>query len=223
MPESTPNTTQKRRCIVYLDGFNFYYGVMMEHPEWKWLNLQSFFEVLRLDEEIVGIKHFTAEIDPQNPASPRRARQKVYFRALASLPKVSQIMGKYQLRTVTCRAKDCLRKLDYKTPEEKKTDVNICVAMIEDALDGKVDNIVLVSGDSDLEPAVAMIRRRFPAIKVSVYIPRLPGDNERNNLVYRGMGVPCRPLPLEEMAKHQLPRCVALPDGRVAERPTEWR
>jgi len=223
MPENEPKVTVKRRCIVYLDGFNFYYGVMEENPAWKWLNLQSFFETLRCNEDVVAVKHFTAVIDPQRRTSERRDRQRVYFQALATLPKVSRIEGKYQLRTVTCRAADCPRKLDYESPEEKKTDVNIAVAMIEDAMDGAVDNIVLVSSDSDLEPAVKMIRNRFSKIKVVVYLPQLPGSTERNNHFYRSLGVPCGPLPLGEIAKHQLPECIPSAAGRIIRRPPEWR
>jgi hypothetical protein len=42
------------------------------------------------------------------------------LRALGTLPKVKIILGKYQERTVTCRAADCMRRLEYQVPEEKK-------------------------------------------------------------------------------------------------------
>jgi hypothetical protein len=48
-----PAAPPKKRCLVYVDGFNLYYGVLEPHPEWKWLNLQSLFDALRPDEDIV--------------------------------------------------------------------------------------------------------------------------------------------------------------------------
>ena len=112
-----PDTTQaavlsppsRRRCLVYVDGFNLYYGVLEANPAWKWLNLQSFFEALRPDEDIVGIKYFTAVVEPDRHLSPKRDRQRVYLKALASLPKLQRIEGKYQMREVTCRASACPR------------------------------------------------------------------------------------------------------------------
>ena len=89
-----PAVPPKKRCLVYVDGFNLYYGVLQPHPEWKWLNLHSLFEALRPDEEIVAIKYFTALVEPDRHLSPKRDRQRAYFKALATLPKLQRIEGK---------------------------------------------------------------------------------------------------------------------------------
>jgi hypothetical protein len=75
---------------------------------------------LRLDEDVVAVKFFTALVEPLKHVSTRRDRQKRYMRALGTLPKVKIILGKYQERTVTCRAADCMRRLEYQVPEEKR-------------------------------------------------------------------------------------------------------
>lgn len=54
----------RKRCIVYVDGFNLYYGVLEPNPGWKGFNFQSFFDALRPDEEITSIKYFTALVEP---------------------------------------------------------------------------------------------------------------------------------------------------------------
>jgi uncharacterized LabA/DUF88 family protein len=59
----------------------------------------------------------------------------------------------------------------FDTCEEKRTDVNIAVYMLDDAYNDKCDNFVLVSGDSDLVPPIKMIRHRFPTKQVIVYVP----------------------------------------------------
>jgi len=213
----------KKRCIVYVDGFNLYYGVLRHRPDWKWLNLETFFRALRPDEEIVCIKYCTAEIDPDKRVSVRRDRQKMYFNALETLETVHRIEGKYQLRDETCRANGCNQGLEYKRPEEKKTDVNLAIEMVLDAIDGKADTMILVSGDSDQEPAVAAVRKRCPHIKVIVYIPVIPiPGSPRMNHNHKKTGALCGELPLAGMSAHQLASDLMHPKGNVLNRPAEW-
>ncbi len=63
------------RCTVYIDGFNLYYGIVAKRPEWKWLNIQAFFETLRPREDVISIKYFTAIVDRKKRESVRRGRQ----------------------------------------------------------------------------------------------------------------------------------------------------
>src|SRR5687767_11672477 len=98
---------EKRKAIVYVDGYNWYHAIFKWHPEWKWLNVQTFFEALRPHEEIVAVKMFSSMIDPDNEASDARQRQKRYFDALRTLPKVEVVLGMFQSREVTCRANGC--------------------------------------------------------------------------------------------------------------------
>lgn len=111
--------------------------------------------------------------------------------------------------------------------KEKKTDVNIAIRMIEDCLDDNTDSIVLVSGDSDQEPAIHWIQERFPKVRLAVYIPVLPEEkDERRNDFYPSIRVDCSPLPLDGLLAHQFNRTVKIyKDGvfqEVAQRPEEW-
>ena len=49
----------KKKSIVYIDGFNLFYGLLKKEKNRKWLNLQKYFEKLRTDDEIEIIKYFT--------------------------------------------------------------------------------------------------------------------------------------------------------------------
>jgi 6-hydroxy-3-succinoylpyridine 3-monooxygenase len=158
------------------------------------LNIQTFFEEVRIDDEVVGIKYFTALVEPKVLDSHKRSRQNLYLNALRTLPKVRVILGAYQDREVTCLA-TCRQRYD--VPEEKKTDVNIAVHMIDDAINGRVDRIVIVSGDSDLEPAAAWIRKRYPKIKMTVYLPALEEEKKvRRNDYYESIGANVKFIPL---------------------------
>ncbi|NBV24810.1 MAG: NYN domain-containing protein [Proteobacteria bacterium] len=209
------------KAIVYIDGFNWYHAIFKHHPEWKWLNIQTFFEVLRPHETVVSIKFFSAIVDGHRKgASDARDRHEKYIKALKSLPKVKVILGKFQDREVTCRAV-CGRK--YLVPEEKKTDVNNAVEIMADAVDDKCDLAILISGDSDVQPPVQWVRRRYPQKSVLVYIPALPQERDDRRLdYYTSIGVQCKFLPLESLVRHQLPETIRLPDGETICRPSIW-
>ena len=93
--------------------------------------------------------------------------------------------------------------------------------MLDDAYQNLCDHLILFSGDSDLVPAVNMVRHRFPAKKITVYVPF------RNPI--RGAAVELRvaasvhrDLPLALLPKAQFPD--AIPDGAggVINRPADW-
>ena len=215
-----PTTDTRNQGVVYIDGFNWYHAIFRHRSEWKWLNLQTFFEWLRRGENVVSIKFFSALID--QPNSDARDRQQRYLRALETLPKVSVILGVFQERTVKCRA--CGQP--YSVPEEKKTDVNIAVEIISDAISEQVTRMTIVSGDSDIQPAVEWVVRNRPNIRVTVYIPALPPEQGgRRTDYYRTKRLPvgCYFLPLDHFDKHQLPAVVHLADGTMAVRPHIWQ
>jgi len=216
-PDAAPK--KKARCGVHIDGFNCYFRVFRYRPEWKWLNVQSFYENLRSSEEVIAIKYFTAIVEPKKPFSETRERQMLYLNALKTLPKLTVILGKYQAREVRCLAR-CGEV--YNVPEEKKTDVNIAVRLIDDAVKGAVDSMVLVSGDSDIEPAVQWVRENHPVIKVTVYIPTLAPSWERGTSFYKSLGVACRDLPLGDVQMHLFPEMVPRQDGSLIQRPALW-
>jgi len=73
------------KTIVYVDGFNLYYGSLRGTP-CKWLNLQRLGELLLPQNGIIAIKYFTAKVSarPHDPDQP--IRQQTYLRALHTLP-----------------------------------------------------------------------------------------------------------------------------------------
>ena len=86
------------RTRVYVDGFNLYYGALKGTP-FKWLDpvrLTSL--LLPREHEIDRLRYFTARVsgklDPRAPA-----RQRVYLKALATLPEVEIHFGRFLAKT----------------------------------------------------------------------------------------------------------------------------
>lgn len=164
-------TTSSRRAIIYVDGFNLFYGSVKGTP-YAWLDIAQLFKRLRGHDDIQAIYYFTARV----PGKKQRKRQEEYLKALDTLSLVTVVEGHFKNKTVKCRFPGgTFRRnaplLVHTVPEEKETDVNIAVQMICDAHADNMDIAVLVSGDSDLIPVIKRIQSEFPRIKVIIYIP----------------------------------------------------
>lgn len=81
------------RTIVYIDGFNLYYGACRA-PGRRWLNLLALAQRLLPNDEIVEIAYFTANIkrDPEDPGA--QDRQRLYHRALQTIPSLEIFLGR---------------------------------------------------------------------------------------------------------------------------------
>jgi len=155
---------KKQRVMVYVDGFNLYFGMVESSLDTKWLDISKLaLSRLKSNQELVGIKYFTSNItnDP-----PKEARQRTYIDALETTGAII-IRGKYESKAVNCEG---CGKVWYRS-NEKKTDVNIATSLIFDALKDKYDVAILISGDSDLIPAINMVHDEFNPKIVTVFFP----------------------------------------------------
>ena len=82
------------KTIVYVDGFNLYYGAVKGTP-YKWLNVKTLCELLLPKNQIIRIKYFTAPVTarPSDPDQPNR--QQLLCRALQTLPELEIIFGRF--------------------------------------------------------------------------------------------------------------------------------
>jgi len=82
---------------------------------------------------------------------------------------VTVIEGRFQEKTHRCRSCGGL----WTAYEEKETDVSIAVKLVEDGVQHVYDTALLISGDSDLCPAVRSLNRVCPTKRVvAVFPPR---------------------------------------------------
>ena len=85
-----------KKTIVYIDGFNLYYG-LLRFSRNKWLDVVAFAKSLLprpKEHEIMAVKYFTARVnyDPAEPTA--QMRQSVYLSALAAYrPELKIIEG----------------------------------------------------------------------------------------------------------------------------------
>lgn len=159
-------------AIVYVDGFNLYYGALKNSAE-KWLDLVHLAGLLFPHYAIQRVKYFTASItarphDPQQPL-----RQQTYLRALRTKANVEIVEGRFYVTFPRMRLRYPLRgptTAEVVKTEEKGSDVNIATHLLVDAYERQFDVAIIVSNDSDLTLPIAMVVHRLK-LRVDVVSP----------------------------------------------------
>ena len=149
------------KTIVYVDGFNLYYGAVKGTP-YKWLDILKLCQLLLPKNQIVKIKYFTAPVTARPGDLDQPNRQQLYLRALRTIPGLEIIYGHFLEHVVKMPVASPAAGLPkyvlvIKT-EEKGSDVNIAAHMINDGYKSRYEVAVLVSNDSDLVEPVKIVR-----------------------------------------------------------------
>ena len=187
------------RTRIYIDGYNLYYGCLTKSP-FKWLDVLKLFEesiipsilyqptgasvaakMKLLDD--CAIKYFTAKIlESAAKGSDSVSSQSHYHNALSKKydGRVEFIWGRYaSYKAMQAlipegdtkrQPKDCEKVQVWKI-EEKRSDVSIALHMYDDAINDEVDQVVLVTNDTDFVPAFEMLEKRRPEIVRGLVIP----------------------------------------------------
>lgn len=189
----------KLRTRVYIDGYNLYYGCLRQ-TRYKWLDVLTLFEKLILPSilyritpegepvtiELVpgcAIKYFTAEIlERVAKGDDSVSSQAQYHNALRKRcgDRLVFVKGYYASYTASQAIisaddpkrwpRDCEKVQVWKI-EEKQSDVNLALQIYDDALQGDLDQVVLVTNDTDLVPAFEMLEARCPHIVRGLVVP----------------------------------------------------
>lgn len=204
----------KQKVIIYIDGFNFYYG--LKSKNWKkyyWLDVVAFFQnFIRPHQELVEVIYFSAT--PHDKG--KYDRQDLFFSANKVNPKFKLVLGRYLPKQYKC--KKCTNI--HHTFEEKETDVKIATTMIGDVVNNRCDISILVSADSDLISPIDFIRNYKPQHKIFVYFPPNRFSSNLNGLANSTKKLDGSSL---IFAKSLLPDSVTLPNGFIINKPPTWK
>jgi uncharacterized LabA/DUF88 family protein len=198
----------------YVDGFNLYHALLLFRDlKVEWLDLAALCRRLiqPKSERIQAIKYFSAYAHWRpEPMS----RHEEYVKALEATGVIA-VMGHFKNKDRECFA--C--KAKWVAHEEKETDVSIGVTMLNDAYKGEYERAYLVSRDSDLMPAVKMIRTEFPKKEIITVAP--PHMRHSNDLLTLCQAK--KKITPQQVRDCLFPREVKRADGTVAAtRPTKY-
>ncbi len=189
----------KMKTIVYIDGFNFYYG-LLKASSYKWIDYYSLFlnEVFPVVDSgfrptELTVKLFTAptkaNFHPKGEASAHA--QSAFLRALKyanpensfeiilgnHLPSPSSV---YPYCPSSPKRPHSFEKIRVWKLEEKLTDVQLSLCIYRDVVKGNCDQVVLCSNDSDMSPVLSCLREDYPSLPIGVVFPiQENGDGRR--------------------------------------------
>lgn len=207
------------RVSFLIDGFNVYHSLADVERRFKtkvkWLNLRALCEsyLSAMGKEAAGkdFYYFSAHASHMVARDPNIVnRHQSYIRALKSVG-VQVQLGKFKEKRVKCH--HCGQ--DFKKYEEKETDVSIAVKIFELFHKNECDHIVLLTGDTDLLPAIRTAKDIYGK-KVSVLFPY-----GRYNAAFDGFVDQQFKIKDNTYAKFQFPETLQF-EGKTIHKPASW-
>lgn len=206
------------RYCFYIDGFNVYYALNGDHSlsyfpyrKYKWLNYKKLAEsVIGAHDIITGVFYFTAIVSWKRPDKIHRHQQ--YIKALRS-EGVETIQGRFKDKDIRCHICNKI----FLTHEEKRTDVNIALKLLGDAIDNLYDKAIVISADTDLLPAIKAVHKYAPDKKIGIMFPI-----GRSNYDLKQEADFKLKMPQKLLQKSQFPDEVEV-GKEIIKRPDNWR
>jgi uncharacterized LabA/DUF88 family protein len=204
-----------------IDGFNLYHSVLRLKRDTgfntKWLDLaslcSSYIHLFGKGARLESIYYFSAipyYLSQQDPA--KIQRHQTYLKCLESTG-IKVILGRFKEKDTYCPK---CRSLFLKH-EEKETDVSIGITLLELFFTEVCDFAVIVSGDTDLSPAVRKCQSLFLHKKIIFAFPYARKNKELSTLAPGSFSINAK-----QYIRYQFPNPVILKDGQKIYKPASW-
>lgn len=160
------------RTTVYVDGFNLYYRALKGTP-YRWLDLLALSrQLVKPTNQINRIRYFTARVKPNTYKPDQHVRQDAYLKAIsAHIPCLSIHEGHFYSHVVRMPLAHPQaggpKTVEVIKSEEKGSDVNLAVHLVNDACENAFDVALVISNDSDLAEAIRIARAKGKPVGVA--------------------------------------------------------
>ena len=209
-----------KRVTFLVDGFNLYHSIVdISHYSQglclKWLNIhslcRSYLHLFGKDATLQSLYYFSAYATHLNNPSIVN-RHKRYIKCL-EVTGIIPIMGRFKKKEITCP--HCHKQIV--RHEEKETDVAIGIRICELLFRDECDIIVLITGDTDLVPAIKHAQSFSPDKSIVFAFPYRRKTSELAKLSPSSFTIH-KP----SYIRHQFPDPFVLPDGSPINKPSSW-
>jgi uncharacterized LabA/DUF88 family protein len=146
-----------KRVLVLVDGLNLLHAVRAQSEARVYLDVFSLSERLVnwRTETLVGLDYFTSVANHLSDEG--RAEQHKFLNQLKRQA-CNVVLGEFHRLVKICP--HCKNRAI--SHSEKQTDVNISISLIVGAYENSYDKVLLFSADSDLIPAIRLVKEKFP-------------------------------------------------------------
>ena len=210
------------RTTFLIDGFNLYHSLIdaghdLKGKTTKWLDIKSlcsnYLAGIGNQSKLEKIYYFSALAEHLQNTDPGKVQRHLkYIECLKSTGIIVEL-GRFKPRSVWCDK--CSSQLI--RHEEKETDVAISIKLFEVFMNNECETAVIVTGDTDLAPAVRSAKRLFPGKTICSLFPYKRKNYELSQIVHNSFKIK-----KERYVQHQFPDPVILKDGRRISKPTSW-
>lgn len=173
------------RVLVLIDGFNYYHKLKEYQEKYhkcvKWLDYRSLAESWLTgvdDMDSMEMYYFSAIAHWRGTDSAKR--HKTYIDALMSR-NIQVVLGEFKQKKIhRCKNDEkcinCICEPDRKKlirHEEKNSDVNLAITLIEKSIKKEFDKCFILSADNDFATAITRARELNPHVKIVIQPPPL--------------------------------------------------
>jgi len=207
------------RTIFLIDGFNLYHSTVdiaryCKGLNVKWLNIlslcKSYLYLIGKDAIIESTYYFSALAYHLNDPDVI-SRHETYIKCLRETG-VKDRLGRFKPKSIRCSHGGEITRY-----EEKETDVAIASKMFEVLSKDECDSVVLVTGDTDLAPAVKTAKHLFPDKHIIFAFPYRRKNDELAQIAPGSFKIRSG-----HYIQHQFPDPFPLSDGTIIPKPSSW-
>lgn len=212
------------RTSFLIDGFNLYHSIKTADHDLglggigtRWLDIrslcESFLHLIGNNAQTSEIYYFSAlaqHLETKKPGV--TVRHRTYIRCLEHS---GIIIERHRFKKSLTFCQKCNQTFNRR--EEKETDVAIATRMLELLFLDKCDTIVLVTGDTDIVPAVKTAKNIFPQKEIVFMMPYKRHNRELADLVPRHFDISGH-----NYTKHQFPDPFITKKGKTINKPLTW-
>lgn len=206
------------KIYVYVDGFNLYYRALRKTP-FKWLDLNSLSEkLLNPGDTIDLIRYFTARVSARAGDADAPRRQQIYFNALGCLPNIKIHYGKFLAKTkIRPLVSDPKKFVEVHDTEEKGSDVNLAVHLVNDGWHGRYDVALILSQDTDLIEPLRIVSQELGKTVGLIWL-----DGGRPNKYMASAASFVRHVSRSDLAASQFTNTILRADQAPISKPQGW-
>lgn len=212
------------RTTFLIDGFNLYHSAKdasidlnLKGNGTRWLNIyamcSSYLHAIGNNAQIADVYYFSAlarHIEAFKPDVV--ARHLTFIRCLKATGVIVEL-ARFKKKNIPCS--HCNKNI--KRHEEKETDVAIAAKLLEVLFLDRCDTVVLVTGDTDIVPAVKTAQRLFPDKNIAFLLPYKRHNQELAKLAPLHFDIK-----KETYARHQFPDPFITAKGKQVIKPAAW-
>ncbi|CAN5802522.1 hypothetical protein BH20ACI4_BH20ACI4_14060 [soil metagenome] len=212
------------RTSFLIDGFNLYHSVKtashdlgLSGKQTRWLDIrsmcQSYLHLIETTARLAEIYYFSALATHLELRKPDvTVRHRTYIRCLEDSG-VKVELHRFKKSSTFCQK--CNQTFNRR--EEKETDVAMATRLLELLFLDKCDTIVLVTGDTDIVPAVKTAQNIFPKKEIIFMMPYKRHNKELANLASGHFDISSK-----NYTKHQLSDPYITKKKKLINKPSTW-